>query len=87
MSENLLHRIIRIPEDYGSVNIVALERNEGDLHLFLDVRADEDPDVPGNILIKCVEFTESTLAPRYYRESSLPDDLVLLWLTRDRIPF
>jgi hypothetical protein len=56
MSENLLHRIIRIPEDYGSVNIVALERNAGDLHLVLDV---DQTKIPSLIYRKIRDLEES----------------------------
>jgi len=79
MAEDLLHRIIAIPEDYGSIHVNAIERQGDDLNIFLEVTADEDPDLPRDIVVRSSLFSESTLAPGYYAEVIMATDHVLLW--------
>src|SRR5688572_2440957 len=80
MSDDLLKRIISIDyEDYGSLHVNAVERKDGDVLLFLDVTADEEPDVPKNVLITARSFRESNLAPGPYAHLHFSKEHVLLW--------
>src|SRR6185369_9496582 len=76
---NLLERICAISGDCGSVKITSVERSGTDLHLNLAVTADEDPDLPRDIVIECRVCDDATVTPRYYQEVSLANDHALLW--------
>jgi hypothetical protein len=80
MSEDLLKRIASIDyEDYGSLHVTSIEWRDGDLLLTLDLTADEEPDIPKDILITCRSVRKSNLAPGYYQDLVISQDHVLLW--------
>ncbi|HKR60209.1 MAG TPA: hypothetical protein VJS64_10790 [Pyrinomonadaceae bacterium] len=80
MFDELLTRITSIDyEDYGSLQVNAVEWRNGDVLLFLDVIADDEPDIPKNVLITARSFRESNLAPGSYAHLDVSKDHVLLW--------
>lgn len=66
-------------EDYGSLQLLEVERREGDLSLLLDVTADEEPNLPRNIRIICHPSRESNISPAQYYDLRVTEDHVLLW--------
>lgn len=80
MRNDLLERIVAATdEDFGSLQVRAVERREKDLLVYLTVQTDEDPELPRNVRITCLSYKETNLAPRYYETLHLSDDHVLLW--------
>ena len=80
MSDKLLKRLTAIHfEDYGSIHVNSLERRGQDLIIRLEVTADEEADIPGDIVVTCYTFRESNLAPGRHSELELSQDHVLLW--------
>ena len=66
-------------EDYGSLQLIEVERRDGDLSFVLDVKADEEPELPRNIRIICHSWRESNVSPRHYYDLTVTEDHVLLW--------
>ncbi|MGH9906254.1 MAG: hypothetical protein ACRD8U_11820 [Pyrinomonadaceae bacterium] len=80
MSDDLLKRITCIDyEDYGAVHVNAVEGRDGDVLPFLDVTADEEPDIPKSVLVTGHSLRESTVAPGHYGDLAVFKDHVLLW--------
>jgi hypothetical protein len=66
-------------EDYGSLQLIEVERRDGNLSFVLDVTADEEPELPRNIRITCHSSRESNVSPSQYYDLSVAEDHVLLW--------
>jgi hypothetical protein len=80
MSDDLLPRISTIDyEDYGSLFVKAVECDDGNLLIYLDVTVDEDAELPRNIRIMCKSYVQSSLSPGSYVTLKTLHDHVLLW--------
>ena len=80
MPDELLKRLTALDfDDFGSLHVNSIERRESDLIIRLDVHADEEADIPSNVVVTCYTFRESNLAPGHYTELEFSQDHVLLW--------
>jgi hypothetical protein len=81
MSKNIFDILQSVDfEDYGSLRIPSIEKLDGNLHLYLDVVADEYPDLPRNVRIICHDLKASWISlDEYYFEFEISKDHVLLW--------
>ena len=80
MAEDLIQRIVRNNyEDYGTIRVTRMEQREEDLVIYLDVKLDEDPELPPNIRITCRSCKETNLTPGFYETMRPSHDHVLLW--------
>jgi hypothetical protein len=66
-------------EDYGTLQLMQVERRGEDLYLLLDVVADEEPNLPRKIQVACLSPRETNLSAGYYHDFSISQDHVLLW--------
>src|ERR1044072_8637086 len=66
-------------EDYGSLQLTKVERENRNLILVLDVTADEEPSLPRNIQIVCHGVRESNVSPNRFYDLRVTQDHVVLW--------
>jgi hypothetical protein len=80
MPKDLFPRITAVDyEEYGSLQVKAVEQRDEDLLIWLVVTADEDPSLPESILKTCHLHRENTLVPGHYASIDLMQNHVLLW--------
>lgn len=80
MSDDLLPRISFIDyEDYGSLFVKGVECHDGNLLIYLDVKVDEDAELPRSIRLTCKSYVQSNLSPGSYVTLKTLQDHVLLW--------